>query len=238
METLILAVTRMVGGMCIAGMTTESDAVTGLRWVRPTREFGHVLLGDITTASGRVLQPFDVANLALLRPDPDPPHVEDWLTDFVHQRPEILRRLEGDKRARFLAKHTDTAPQQVLTNQERSLCLVKPDWITGQFHLDKYSGQLDARLSFGLGRHRVLGSTARGGISVTDLRWRSLGRAWLGDQAGWTEFDDGDLESRLGVTETYLALGLTRAFRGEHWAIAVGVHTVPDFDVSVDYDNM
>ncbi len=48
-DLLILAVTKMLGGVCIAGMTGEPDPVTGLCWVRPIREFGHVLLGDITT---------------------------------------------------------------------------------------------------------------------------------------------------------------------------------------------
>ena len=65
-ETLILAVSQMLGGVCIAGMTTEPDEVTGLRWVRPTREHGHVLLGDITTVEGDVLRPFDVVELHFL----------------------------------------------------------------------------------------------------------------------------------------------------------------------------
>ena len=44
-EILMLAVTKMLAGVCIAGMTTEADPVSGLRWVRPVREGGHVLLG-------------------------------------------------------------------------------------------------------------------------------------------------------------------------------------------------
>jgi hypothetical protein len=237
-ETLILAVTRMLGGMCIAGMTTEPDAVTGLRWVRPTREHGHVLLGDITTPEGQVLKPFDVVELNLLHPRPTAPHVEDWIADFVHHRPRVLRRLEGGKRADFLARYIDTAPLQVVKNQERSLCLVRPDWVKGAFHLDNYSGKLDARISFGLKYHQVTGSHAKGGVSVTDLTWRALGRAWLGERGSWTEFDEGDLESRLGITQIYLAVGLTRAYRGEFWAIVIGVHTVPDVEAIVDYDNM
>lgn len=237
-ETLILAVTRMVAGMCIAGMTTEPDPVTGLRWVRPVRDHGHILLGDITTADGEVLQPFDVVEFSLLRPRPTPPHTEDWNTDFARNRPRIVRRLEGEKRAGFLAAHTDTAPHQVLKSQARSLCLVTPDRLKGTFRLDSYTGKLDARMSFQVGQHSVVGSHAQGGVSVTDIRWRALGRAWLGDQGGWTEFDDGDLEARFGISRVYLALGLTRAYRGAFWVIVVGVHTVPDFDIEVDYDNM
>jgi hypothetical protein len=114
-ETLILAVTKMLGGVCIAGMTTEKDPVTHLKWVRPVREHGHVLLGDITTAEGR---------------------------------------------------------------------------------------------------------------------------AWLPKDGGWTEFDAGDLETRLGIQEIYLALGLTRSYKGDCWLIVIGVHTLPDYEAVVDYDNL
>jgi hypothetical protein len=237
-ETLMLAVTRMLGGVCIAGVTTEPDPVSGLRWVRPIREGGHVLPGDIITTRGVMLRPFDVVELNLLQPRPIPPHSEDWITDFVQRRPRIVRRLEGERRAKFLQKYLDTDPHQVLDCHERSLCLLKPDWIKGCFRLDAYSGKFDARLGFGLGGKRYTGSYAKGGLSVTDLKWRALGRTWLPEDGGWTEFDAGDLEARLGIDEIYLAVGLTRSFRGECWRIVIGVHTLPDYDASVDYDNL
>jgi hypothetical protein len=237
-EILMLAVTRMQAGVCIAGMTAEPDPVTGLRWIRPTREYGHVLLGDITTAEGAVLQPFDVAEFNLLRPQATPPHAEDWSADFVHHRLRILRRLEGERRAHFLSKYLDAAPREVLDSQQRSLCLIKPDWIKGCFRLDSYSGQFDARISFGLERRRYLGSYAKGGLSVTDLKWRALGRAYLPPEGGWSEFDAGDLEARLGIQEVYLAMGLTRSYQGTCWPIIVGVHTVPDYEATMDYDNL
>lgn len=237
-EVLILAVTKMLGGICIAGMTAEPDPVTGLRWVRPTREYDHVLLGDITTPGNAILHPFDVVTFNLLRPCPDPPHTEDWIVDFVHQRPRIVRRLEGERRAGFLQRYLDTAPRQVLEGQQRSLCLIKPDWVTGCFRLDPYSGHFDARLAFGLEGRAYRGSVAKGGLSVTDLKWRALGRAWLPEAGGWTEFDASDLEARLGIREIFLAVGLTRAHQGEFWPIVVGVHTCPDFQAGVDYNNM
>ena len=224
-ETLILAVTQMLGGVCIAGMTTEPDEATGLKWVRPTREHGHVLLGDITTVDGHVLQPFDVVDFQFLQARPSPPHMEDRITDFVHQRPRVTRRLEGDRRAAFLRKYLDTAPHEVLKNQQRSLCLIKPDWLKGTFRLDEYSGQFDARMAFRIGRLKVLGSYAKGGVSVTDLKWRALGRAWLPEDGGWTDFEAGDLEARFGLQEIYLAVGLTRSYRGGCWVIVIGVST-------------
>jgi hypothetical protein len=237
-EVLILAVTKMLGGVCIAGMTSEPDDVTRLRWVRPVRDHGHVLLGDITTADDAVLRPFDVVEFHLLRPCPTVPHTEDWITDFVRQRPRISRRLEGERREGFLRTYLDTAPHQVLANQQRSLCLVKPEEIKGCFRLDPYSGRFDARMAFGLGGRTYRGSYAQGGLPVTDLKWRALGRAWLPEEGGWTEFEDGDLEARFGIEEIYLAVGLTRSFEGSFWPIIVGVHTLPDYHAVPDYDNL
>jgi hypothetical protein len=221
----------------VAGVTAEPDPVTGLRWVRPIREGGHVLLGDITTVEGQVLQPFDVAKLNLLRPHAAPPHTEDWVTDFVRHRPCVLRRLEGERRASFLREHLDGKPQEVLDSHRRSLCLIEPDWVRGNFKLDACSGKFDARLAFGLGQRRFAGSHAKGGLSVTDLKWRALGRAWLPEDGGWTEFDAGDLEARFGIREIYLVVGLTRSYRGDFWTIVLGVHALPDYEATVDYDN-
>jgi hypothetical protein len=228
----------MLGGVCIAGMTAEPDPVTGLRWVRPGRAYGHVLLGDITTQEGTVLRPFDVVEFDLLRPHPAAPHVEDWITDFVYRRPRVVRRLEGQRRADFLEKRQDTAPQQVLDDQQRSLCLIKPERVKGCFRLDSYSGQFDARLTFELGQRSYVGSPAKGGLSVTDLKWRALGQTWLPKDGGWTEFDASDLEARLGIQEIYLAVGLSRPFEGKLWPLVVGVHTVPDYQATVEYNNL
>jgi hypothetical protein len=65
-----------------------------------------------------------------------------------------------------------------------------------------------------------------------------LGRAWLPEEGGWAEFDAGDLEARYGIQEIYLAVGLTRSFQGTFWPIVVGVHTLPDYEVTVDYNNL
>jgi hypothetical protein len=237
-ELLILAVTKMLGGVCTAGMTSEPDPVTGLRWVRPVREFGHVLLGDITTPDQEVLCPFDVVRFDLIRPRPEAPHTEDWIADFVHQRPRIVRRLEGERRRGFLEKHRDTAPIQVLQTKQRSLCLIKPTWVKGCFQPDLSSGDFDARLAFGLDGRAYGASQAKGGLPVTDLKWRALGRAWLGPSGDRRDFDTDDLEEEFGLGQTYLVVGLTRSFQGSFWTIIVGVHTEEDYKASVHYDNL
>jgi len=232
-EVLILAMSNMLSGICTAGFTLEPDSVTGLRWVRPCRDFGTLLPGDMTAANGRLVQCSDVVALNLLRPRPDPPHVEDWVTDFVHRRPRLLRRLEGEKRARFFATYLDRAPADVLVHHTRSLCLVQPERVWARFSLDAYSGKYEARMGFVLaGDVNHPRATSANGISVTDLKWRALGRAWLGEQGGSMMLDYDALRQRLDAETIYLALGLSRNWQGQYWPLVVGVHVVPDHEVS------
>jgi len=237
-EVLILAVTKMLSGVCTAGMTTKRIPVTGLKWVRPVKDFGTLLLGDLTDQRGTVIRPFDVVELNLVKPRPDPPHVEDWVTEFVRHRPRIVRRLEGERRADFLGKYLDGNPYEVLAGHSRSLCLVKPDQVKASFSLDAYSGKYEARLAFTLGAEAYLGSMRKGGLAVTDIKWRALGREWLGEGGGRLDCDEGELQNRLGVEEFYLTLGLSRSYEGEYWLLVLGVHTVPDYEVEIDYDNL
>jgi len=150
----------------------------------------------------------------------------------------VVRRLEGERRAGFLRNHLDTAPQDVLERQQRSLCLIKPDWIQGRFHLDAYSREFEARLALGLGEESYLGYQAKGGLSVSDLRWRALGRAWLAEGQDSIDFDAGALERSFGIQEITLAVGLSRAYEGHCWPLIIGVHTQPDYTAVVDYQNL
>ena len=232
-EVLILAMTHMLSGICTAGFTREPDPVTGLRWVRPVREFDTLLPGDMTGADGRLVQCGDVIELNLLAPRPDPPHVEDWLTDFVRHRPRLLRQLEGEKRAHFFPRYLDRAPEDVLLHHTRSLCLVQPEQVWARFSLDGYSGKYEARMGFVLsGDANHPRAASLRGVSVTDLKWRALGQAWLGGRGGHLALDHDALCERLGADALYLAIGLSRNWQGEYWPLVIGVHVVPDYQVS------
>jgi len=234
-EILIMAVTRMLSGVCTAGFSREPDPLTGLRWVRPVKEHDSLLLGDLTTADGRVIEPGDVVELALQKPRPTPPHIEDWLADFVHHRPRLLRRLEGERRGHFLAEHVDRAPTDVLLHATRSLCLIRPDRVWASFSLDPDSGKYQARLGFAQGGLTHPQANSKRGLPVTDLKWEALGRTWLGQAGGTIELSHQDLLERANAQGVYLALGLSRSYQGECWPLVIGVHLVPDYRIEVDY---
>ncbi len=231
-EVLVLAMTKMLSGICTAGFIREQDEVTGLRWVRPVRDFDTVQPGDMTDVDGRLVRCCDVVELNLIEARPDPPHVEDWLTDFVHHRPRLLRRLEGESRAAFFPRYVDQAPEDVLVHRTRSLCLVQPEQVWAQFSLDAYSGKYEARMGFVLsGDANHPRATSRRGVSVTDLRWQALGRSWLGERQRYLSLDHEALLERLDGDALYLAVGLSRNWQGEYWPLVVGVHVIPDYVV-------
>lgn len=238
-ETLIMAMTRMLSGVCTAGFTRQRDPLSHLRWVRPVKEHDSLLLGDLTAADGRVIELGDVVELHLQMHRPDPPHSEDWITDFIFHRPRLLRRLEGERRARFLAEHLDRAPEDVLgQNPTRSLCLIRPDRLWARFTRDAYSLKYQARIGFTLTGTCHLQANAPRGIPVSDIKWRALGRSWLGDRGGELGLDDDALRERLQAEAIYLALGLSRGYQGKTWLLVIGVHVVPDYQAEIHYDNL
>jgi len=100
-------------------------------------------------------------------------------------------------------------------------------------------GRYETRMGFMLaGDVNHPRATGQRGASVTDLRWRGLGRAWLGEKGGFLTLDHDALLSRLKAEALYLTVGLSRNWRGEYWPLVVGVHVVPDYEIGIDYDKL
>lgn len=227
-EVALLAVARMLSGVCIAGRTPGTGA-----WVRPVKAFGTILTGDVRYAGGEAMQPFDVVDVNLVRPRPDPPHVEDWTCDFVRPRPRRVRRLSTEEREALLESSAGEPAYADWLARRRSLCVVRAEAATAHFVLDGYSSHYEARLEWQGGPQAASGR----GCPVTDLRWRALGRRLLPSGGGDLTLTTQELRARLGCKRFYLTLGLSRNFQGQFWPLVAGVHCLPDYDVEVDLAN-
>ncbi len=226
-ELLILAVTRMRTGVCVAGMIRTSDPVSRLRWVRPVKHHGALLAGDIRYGSGRLMRAGDVISWRHNMLQSRPPHIEDALVDPVRDRPALLRRLDPADRAQFCARQLDHAPDDVLLHATRSLCIVRPEEIHVAWNCDAFSGHYEARLAFRHGRY----ATDARGLPVTDLAWRALGRVWLNGRDR-LELSHSALRERIG--EIYLVIGISRTFDGRRWPLIVGVHAAGLPEIELD----
>jgi hypothetical protein len=221
-EIVLLAVTRMLSGFCIAGIDASGA------WSRPVKRQASLALGDVSYRDRSLMQPFDRVRFDVERRLAAPPHVEDRICDFVRRRPERLGQLDTAQRAAFLDEHAEPDLAPILAH-ERSLGLTRADAASASFQIDPYSGKYDTRV-------QIPGVSDDRGFPCTDLRWRALGRRLL-PQGGTLQLDADALCQRLGVQRIYVALGLARQFDGRHWPLVVGVHCVPDYEVVVDPKN-
>lgn len=233
-ELVILAVTKMHGGVCTAGIDVEG------KWVRPIR---------LTAKRGResetitdyCLLPVDffhggkshlvncgVSRVWLAEPVPSQPHIEDWTLD-IHHRPQLLRKLDQQEQADFLARYCESDISILLPNQEHSLGLFLPDSFVFTFGMNQSGTDVTARAEF------TIGHQGFSDVGCTDLRMRALGRRLLQRSSGTPcTLDQADFKRR-GKEITYLALGLSRLYKGKHWLLVVGVHTIPELEVEIDY---
>jgi hypothetical protein len=228
----------MKTGVCIAGVRADEPSI----WVRPVREFGTVLLGDITYpgsgsspgATRRVMRPFDLVEFQFDRHRPDPPHVEDYSCDFSRNHPRLVGVVPEESRAALLAASA-TAPAAIWDEATRSLGSLAVEQFTATFTADAYTGAYEARLSF-------LGMPAgASSVACTDLKWRALGRslfsnaAHTGDMTTLTLTSEQLNEALGGPRAWWLALGVTRTYRGRPWPLVVGAHALPEYEATVDY---
>jgi hypothetical protein len=235
---VILAVTAMRTGVCIAGVRQDAPSV----WMRPVREFGMVTLGDITypgqAEERRVMRPFDIVEFTFDAHHSEPPFVEDWVCDFSRHRPRLLGTLAEDERIALL-QAASAAPESIWSGHDRSLSACAANDLTAAFSYDEYAGKYETRLSFG-GQ-----PTATPSLPCTDLKWRAFGRALLAkegassadQQVRTLSLTNQELRQALGASERaiWLTLGLTRELHGRRWPLIVGVHTIPDYEAAVDY---
>jgi hypothetical protein len=217
----------MEGGICVAGVQAGSPA-----WIRPTTDTRRLSNSDVRDKAGDLIEPLDLVEFDLVRPEPSAPHVEDWLADF--QRPvSVLSRPGLNVRQKVLEAAAESSPDPVLRNKKRSLVLVEPDRIEAAvFDPCSYS-KYKVRLSFNLGQTLCQGESAEPGYPCTDLKLRAWGRRF-GQR---TELDDIGLRRLLQTERIFLAIGLTRPFRDNYWPMVVGFHTLPDFQASIDLSN-
>lgn len=227
----ILAVTKMHGGVCTAGIDDQG------RWVRPVRqmkppEYAH------SGASDYCLLPLDffhggqshlvnlgVTNCWLKSYQPAPPHIEDWTLDVNH-KPQLIKKLSLAEQTEFLATNAETDLSPLL-NYECSLALYPSSQFAFHFGWNATGDDVTVRATF------AIAGTELRDIGCTDLRMRALARKLLvhSKTATLTQLDF----ARHLKRATYLAIGLSRLHHGKHWPILVGVHTLPELDVEVDY---
>ncbi|MEK7831547.1 MAG: hypothetical protein AAB401_10710 [Acidobacteriota bacterium] len=236
-DITILALTKMHGGVCTAGIDADG------RWVRPVRPTPEQRQ-QRAGVSDYTLLPLDffhggkshLVNLGVTRfwfseASPHTPHIEDWTID-LHHKPEHVAKLSTDEQAQFLAARVENDLAPLCRHHQRSLMLVRPDSFSFSFGKNLTGEDVSARASFAVNEEKFVD------VGCTDLRMRALGRKLLEKAVnGKASLTDADFQ-RQGKQQTYLTLGLSRLFQNKHWPILVGVHSLPELAIEIDYSHL
>ncbi len=233
-EITTLALTKMHGGVCTAGIDADGN------WVRPVRPQVESK-SHYETVTDYCLLPLDffhggqshLVNLGVTQffftgRSQQPPHVEDWTMDLA-RKPQLIRKLSPEEQDRFLAAHVERELPLLGDDCRRSLALIEPAGFSFTFARNRSGDDVTVRASFNLGDARI------SDIGCTDLRMRALGRRLLEQSGGEKRSLDDEGFRQRGKERTYLAVGLSRAFQGKHWLILVGVHSIPELTIEIDF---
>jgi hypothetical protein len=182
---LCLAVSRRVGGSCIAGIDIDSG-----KWIRPVNVTTHgafadheIIVVDGGTRKHRILSPLDVLQLRLDKYVGSNIQPENWeITPPSYENSfTVLRRFEGPRDADTLISHLDrngpllhsrgksiSADDPLLTHGlSRSLSIIRPDqlrWRVGPN--PTYQGKLRVEADFRFGGDSYC-------LVVTDPIWEA-----------------------------------------------------------------
>lgn len=233
-EITTLALTKMHGGVCTAGIDADD------RWVRPVRPHTESK-PRYEIVTDYCLLPLDffhggrshLVNLGVTRfwfsaHTPQPPHTEDWMMDLT-RKPQLIRKLSDEEQERFLAAHVEDGLPLLDGDGRRSLALIKPDSFSFSFAMNRSGEDVSVRATFKVGDIEV------DDVGCTDLRMRALGRKILEKSGGEKCLLNDEDFLRHGKRTTYLTVGLSRPFQGKHWLILVGAHSIPELAVEIDF---
>ncbi len=233
-EITILALSKMHGGVCTAGIDGDG------RWIRPVRPHtggkpraeaitDYCLLPlDFFHGGGSHLVNLGVTRFHLSSHTPQPPHTEDWMMEIA-RKPQLIRKLKNEEQERFLTAHVEDGLPLLDGDSGRSLALIKPESFSFSFAKNRSGDDVSVRASFKAGDLEV------SEVGCTDLRIRAMGRKLLEKSGGEKSLLSDEDFRRHGKQATYLTIGLSRHFQGKHWLILVGAHSIPELDVEIDF---
>jgi hypothetical protein len=213
LEVVLLAVTKMGLGFCMAGMTGDGE------WVRPVPIDRHSWQADDLIHGQDVVGPGVILILKDAKHSPNPPHVEDYMAGDH----EVSGHLSRQEFRLFLREKTEgmDALKHLLDGDGRSLCLVRPESFQ-TVHVEDDARK--TRIAFEFSGQSFENDTQKPGFPCTDLRWRA---------------SRGSTSSDPKYEEAFLTLGLARAFQGSSgWVkpapMVIGVHVFPSTVVKLD----
>lgn len=234
----MLAVTRKVNGICIAGVAND------LKWVRPVKN--HILNLEDIKSDKDYLSTSKVYDFSFIKHIPTLPQTENYLIDEAKQITYVKTLTENERLALFQRlqensliisnRELDTAA--VLKNNKRSLIFLGPVTIESVHMRYENSYMKSPKITFKINSLPVKNQKGND-LSCTDLKFRAFAKDLLKkEKLTSLTLTGNQLQEMLKFEQIFVAIGLTGKFRDEYWPMVIGFHTVPDYKQEVDYDNL
>ncbi|MDI6735777.1 MAG: hypothetical protein QME42_06235 [bacterium] len=229
---VILAMTKMANGVCIAGIEPETG-----QWIRPVRldvsdPMEHCIqLTDFIIKGQPQIKYLGLSQFGLKEPKPEPPHIEDWLIDR-RVKPKLVKELSNSEKIEFLKAHSHQDDLPNLEGLKYSLGMITPEDFSFHFKPNKAGDDIAVRVDFSVNSRNY------SDIPCSDIKMRALGRkvlSYLGKSEHRLFRQDFD---KKGYEQVFFAMGLTRPYKDKNWLMVIGVHTVPEYQAQIDFSNL
>ncbi|MBN2603553.1 MAG: hypothetical protein JXA91_05440 [Candidatus Thermoplasmatota archaeon] len=217
----ILAVTRMLNQICVAGIDDD------LKWRRPVRRSTlNILLSDIFDNNTCIIKNYNQVRFRFECNLNNVPHSEDFSINTEY-KPILINELSIDDLRSDLNKidESENFEENItsyLIENNRSLALIKPDEITGFTWFKSLNDKYQPRIQFELNNEKY-------DFSCTDLKWRAYGKSIANIK---------NVEELIKERDIYFAIGLTRKFMDKYWPMVVGIHILPDYECKINYKSL
>lgn len=230
-DVIVLAVSRIGSGVCVAGVTGNGD------WVRPTRpkssdSWRQLEYDDCNDARGHwVMCKGHVVRMELTEHIPKDDHCEDWL--IGDRKPELVGVLPEDEYRRLC----QTTAENDLSAIEgvtafRSLAMIRPDELrafsfqheTSWEGVKKYIPRCDF----------VNAGCTYNGLGISDAEWRGYGRSLMEKRGSDCHIRAQDLFNQFGIRDCLLTLGRNQV-AGKPYLLVIGVHLFPVQRFEMDF---
>jgi hypothetical protein len=238
MDITILAVSKRLNGVCIAGVGKYNA------WIRPAKK-EELMLEDIKIGSGYV-SALNIYEFHFSQRSPVQCQSENYLID--EQREIIYRSgLEEKYKGRFFSSLCENSlvtasPQtniaDILKAKNRSLMLIGPIRLQGAY-FHKEEKMKAPELTFSLDGCQVHGIGGKINLLCTDLKFNMFAKSLLNQRnADSINLDEVELKALLGYNRVYVVIGLTKLYHGINWPMVIGIHTLPDYRQVIDYKDI
>ncbi|MBV1767257.1 MAG: hypothetical protein KUA29_03010, partial [Methanobacterium sp.] len=211
--------------VCICGVDSQGTTF------RPILPYGVRRRNLVDSHGSFIIKPFAVVKFELMKPRPQPPHIEDVRWDLI-RGPVFMRNLSGQEQKELMEHLAYKHVQEIFSapifenrfikegDGLRSIGTLKPHEIIAIDFIKNSEGNYNYYMEFMDKDHETFK------LPVTDCVFLKYFDKGLDNGYSPDEIAD-DLRDKFEKNESFLRLSLTPSFKNAHWIQITGAYNYP-----------